>query len=166
MSKNVEGICGKCKFMEFLDYFMDTSKLGPRKYRRLLVYFLWLFAIALVLSFIFFFAGEKFFFLFIFGFISFWVTGVLVFIISAVYMIASNIYLFKHHRQLWKAMFRHSLRERVQAGRTIRSLNDPFLVKTGMWWNKAGLFLFKLWLIVFTFVVIGYLVWHFLRRVG
>jgi len=153
--------------MEFLDYFMDTSKLGPMKYRRLLIYFLWLLAIALVLSFVFFFAAEKFFFLFIFGFVSFWVTGVLVFIISAVYVIASNIYLFKHHRQLWKiSMTRSSLRERMQAARAIRSLDDPFLVKTGMWWNKAGFLLFKLWLVMFTFVVVGYLAWHYFWRTG
>ena len=150
--------------MGFLDYIMDASKLGPRKHRRLLTYLLCLFAIALVLSLVFFFAAEKFFFLFIFGFISFWVTGVLVFIVSAVYMIASNIYLFKHHRQLWKTMFPHSLRERVQAGRAIRSLNDPFLCKIGMWWNKAGLFLFKIWLIVFFLVMIGYLAWHYFWR--
>lgn len=152
--------------MGFLDYFMDTSKLGPRKYRRLLIYFLLLLAIALILSLIFLFAAERFFFLFLFGFISFWVTGVLVLIIFAVYMVASEIYLFKHHRQLWKTMFRPSPRERMQAVRTIRSLNDPFLSKIGMWLNKAGLFLFKLWLIVFTSVAVGYLVWHYFWRTG
>jgi hypothetical protein len=151
--------------MGFLDYFMDTSKLGPRPYRRLLIYFLGLLAIALVSSLIFLFAAERFFFLFLFGFISFWATTGLVFIISAVCGIASQIYLFKYHRQLWKIfMCRPSLKERCQAARDIRSLNDPFLIKTEVWWNKAGLFLFKLWLIVFAFVVVGYLAWHYFFR--
>jgi hypothetical protein len=153
--------------MGFLDYFMDPSKLGPRKYRRLLIYFLWLLAIALVLSFVFLFVAEKFFFLFMFGFISFWVTGALICIISFVYGIASNIYIFKHHRQLWKKVMIHpSLKERRQAAKAIRSLNDPFLIKIERRWNKAGFFLFKLWLIVFTSVVGGYFVWHYFWRSG
>ena len=143
---------------------ISPSSLEPRKHRSLLIYFLWLFVVALVLSLVFLFARENFFFLFIFGFISVWVMGVLFFIISAVYLIASQIYLFKHHRQLWKAAYRGSFSERMQAAKTIRSLNDPFLAKAASWWNKAQRFLLRLWLVVFSFVVVGYLLWNYFWR--
>jgi len=134
---------------------------NKKRYPKLLITILLLPVIAIALGFLIIFGFEKCPLILIIGFISFWITGFLVWIISAVYMIVSHIYLFKHHRQLWKAMFRHSLKERMQASNDIRSLNDPFLSKITMQWNKAGLFLFKLWLIVFVLVVVGYLVWYY-----
>jgi len=149
--------------MGFLDYIMNTSKLGHKKYRKLLIYLILLFTIAIILSVILVFAADKFFFVFIFFGISFGATLAMVCIMGFLYAIAWNVYMISHHRGLWiRSMFRASIKERSRASRQIGILEDTFLDKIFTWWHKAGMFLFKMWLIVFVLVVFGYFVWLYL----
>lgn len=153
------GIMAERFVMGFLDYIMDTSKLGPKKYRKLLIYLILLFTIATILTFM----ADKLFFVFIFFGISFGATLAIVSIMGILYAIAWSVYMILHHRGLWmRSMFRTSMRERSRASRQIGILEDPFLDKIFIWWHKAGMFLFKMWLVVFVLVVFGYFVWLYL----
>ena len=149
--------------MGFLDYIMDTSKFGPKKYRKLLFYLLLLFTTAIILSVILVFAADRIFFVFIFFGLSFGTTLAIVSTMGFLYAITWNVYMILHHFELWKrSMFRFSIRERSQASRQIGVLQDPFLDKIFTWWHKAGMFLFKMWLVVFVLVVFGYFVWLYI----
>lgn len=153
------GIMVERHVMGFLDYIMDTSKLGPKKYRKLLFYLLLLFIIATILTFM----VDKLFFVFIFFGISFGATLAIVLTMGILYAIVWSVYMIFHYRGLWiRSMFRTSIRERSRASRQIGILEDPFLDKIFTWWHKAGMFLFKMWLVVFVLVVFGYFVWLYL----
>ncbi|MBN2136391.1 MAG: hypothetical protein JW720_01150 [Sedimentisphaerales bacterium] len=147
--------------MRFLDYIMDTSKLeGKNPYRRLLRYFFLFFAIAALLSVLLVFGSEKAPFLVIFFGLSFGATLAMVCIMMVLYAIVWSAYMILHHRELWiRSMFRSSVREGIQVSRQIGALQDPFLDRIFMWWNKVGMFLVKIWLVVYVLVVVGYIVW-------
>jgi len=149
--------------MRFLDYIMDTSKLGPNKNRRLLFWFVLFVLIAIVLSVLLVFAADKLAFLFIFFGISFGATLAMVLVMGILYMIVWSAHMILYHRKLWiRSMFRSSVRERTQASRQIGALEDPFLDRIFTWWHKAGMLLFKTWLVVYILVVVAYIVWSFL----
>jgi hypothetical protein len=83
--------------------------------------------------------------------VSFGITFVLVLLCSSYAGIKANHYFQKHNFQLWKKLRSHSLRDRIEAARELKSLalQIPYLSKNRKCVDKIIFILFIIWTLIF-----------------
>lgn len=135
--------------MKFLRTFIDLKQVGPHPVRKFL-FIAAIVIIAVILLAIFLPLGaEHHPTVVAYGFISFGVTFLIVWISLVLYGITSTIYGFRKYPTLWKPSVNQSMAYRYKQSLRMRRLDDPFLNKIGRYFSHFGTACFLIWVIQF-----------------
>jgi hypothetical protein len=135
----------------------------PKKLAMLLILVLMVLAIAIALAFLISLTFERHPALIAFGAITFGIASVLAIIIILFSGLRMQLYLRKHHSNLWKMSESDSFKKSAEYGKAIKSINDPALKEISEKGDKYAKLCLLIWVILYLLVLSIVLLLHALR---